>query len=163
MVAVSPDGARAELGRLAHASDIGAERTGWSFAIYLAAEEDLLGFPYQKDSMFRHRPGFQMTSFPCERLWGPGAWDELRHHWQEFERAGDEVQYLDRLFLFRVHEGAVDPPRSVEDFALTQEEPGRWFAVRADDPARGHIVLDSKPPRNSEDVIRRLGPRSDLP
>ncbi len=78
----------------------------------------------------------EMTYFPVDLLWGPGDRDSLSL-WLERERpTGDEVSYIDRLFVVQVDGGNVMKPRSPSVvLALPEDErAGQWHLLRADDP-----------------------------
>ncbi len=80
---------------------------------------------------------YESTSYPCDLLWGPGTWPDARA-WLEREQPGeDEADILDRLFLFRRHDGRLYLPRSPDVTAGLngEERDGTWYLIRADYPA----------------------------
>ena len=137
--AASPDGAsRIHFASLLGVREVEPELRDWTFAVYrAAADEALCGRPFHRGLRFSHRHGFQATSFPCELLWGPGPWDALIGQLDRFEgeALNDQVQYLDRVFVVRNHDGEVDDPRSPADSDANGEVlAGCWYVIRADDP-----------------------------
>jgi hypothetical protein len=75
------------------------------------------------------------TSFPTDLLWGPGSWSEAVE-WIEDRRPGpDDVEYLERPFMVRVHKDQADVPRRPQVAAGLEDEPDTtWYLVRADYP-----------------------------
>jgi hypothetical protein len=79
---------------------------------------------------FVHRPGFQTTRFPCERVW-QGSWEELTQAIEDdsFSSLDDTTEHLDRVFLIRASQGQIDLARSPADvLALEQQPRGQWYA-----------------------------------
>jgi hypothetical protein len=117
-----------------------------AFAVYLApVMEELHGM--HGGLHFKHRPGFQSTSWPCDLLWGPGPLAELLPKLDQYEDEAcrDRVEYLDRPFLIRVVGDQVDDPRSPSDFAASLVYGGEWRVIRADYPQDAlHHVLDHR-------------------
>lgn len=141
VVALSDDGqASVQFGSVAAVRAVQEERRGWTYAVYLAAaDEELVDFAWGAagGQRFSHTPGQQTTRYPCERLWGPGAWDELVAVLDRFDGrgVGDAVPYLDRLFMIRVCDGEAEMPRAAADVAAQEAEDDRhWYAVVADHP-----------------------------
>jgi hypothetical protein len=138
--------------------EVPTSERGWTFAVFLAAEEEELTLPRQ-GLRFACVEGFQATLYPCELLW-EGGWQELvsRVEAGEFLSRADAVEHLDRLFLIRAQEGEVDLARSPEDLLATSEPPeGRWYSVIADNPheALAHVrdhepLLDQDPMASAE-------------
>lgn len=86
---------------------------------------------------------FEVTSYPCETLWGPGTIEEAVA-WLEAEQPqADEVDTLDRLFLIQYREDCLYLPRRLEIAASLEEADyaGTWYLVRADSTvdAFGHV------------------------
>jgi hypothetical protein len=78
----------------------------------------------------------ERTLFPSEYLWGPGD-RQGALSWLDKQRPlADEVDYLDRPFLIRRHEGRVDLARRPAVAAALSEHKrqGAWYLVRADFP-----------------------------
>jgi hypothetical protein len=85
---------------------------------------------------------FEVTTYPCDLLWGPGsAWDAVA--WAEGELPEDDaVEILDRLFLVQYDQKRLYLPRRPEIFLGLgkSDRAGTWSLIRADDPlqAFGH-------------------------
>lgn len=127
----------------------GEERASW-YAVFLAAEgEELVTFGID----FAHKPGFQTTWFPCERLW-EGTWSDLVREIESgtFDSSYDSVSHLDRLFFVRKHEEGIDLARSPDDLlALASLPEGRWYAIVADSPFDAYAhVRDHEPEGRAE-------------
>lgn len=103
--------------------------SGWTYVLVRAALHD--------DGLSRLDALYETTTYPCDLLWGPGTWEDAAAWLHEDRPADDEVEVLDRLFLFQRHEGRLYLPRSPDVTAgLTEEErQGTWYLVRADFPA----------------------------
>lgn len=93
---------------------------------------------------------FERTKFPSELLWGPGKKEDALAWLQTDQPAGDTVQYLDRLFAFRINDGKVSLPRRPE-VALALPlgyQAGRWLLIQADFPndafAHARHIKDGK-------------------
>jgi hypothetical protein len=82
----------------------------------------------------------EATSFPTELLWGPGSWSEAVA-WVERQHPGrDDVEYLDRPFMVRVHGNQTDIPRRPEVAAGLDNGPGStWYLIRADYPVDAFV------------------------
>jgi hypothetical protein len=133
----------------------------WTWVIVRAVPHD--------QGLMRFDSLFEVTSYPCELLWGPGTASQAAA-WMGRERPpGDTVDVLDRLFLVQHHGDRLYLPRSPE-IALglaSPERAGTWFLIRADTAmaAFGHarsVVMggngcsrrgpcSSAPPRRSEE------------
>jgi hypothetical protein len=76
------------------------------------------------------------TSYPSDLLWGPGTWEDACAWLKREHPHEDDVDVLDRLFLFQHHEGRIYSPRSLGVAAgLSEEERyGTWYLIRADHP-----------------------------
>jgi hypothetical protein len=133
VVALSPDGSKSIEMRIDQVQAVGEGERSWSYAVFLAVErEQLVGFGIE----FGHRPGFQATVFPCEKLWD-GTWSNLIQAIESgaFDSSYDSVEYLDRLFFIRRGDETIDPARSLDDFlALDTPPDGEWYAIVADSP-----------------------------
>ncbi|MEU2930567.1 hypothetical protein ABZ636_36895 [Streptomyces sp. NPDC007251] len=79
---------------------------------------------------------FETTQFPADYLWGPGSHSEALAWLDAHHPEGDTVDYVDRVFMLREHDGHLYPPMRTEVAAgLTGEEQrGTWHTVRADFP-----------------------------
>lgn len=117
----------------------------YTFSVLLAAddEERLIDPAIGPDAGIEvvHKPGFQETQFPCERLFS-GNWHALNAAVAggAFDGREDEVEWLQRLFFLRESEDELDHSRSHEDlFALGEELVGRWWAIIADGPWDAYV------------------------
>jgi hypothetical protein len=75
-----------------------SDHRDWTYTVFLAAaDEELVDFDSQAPGRQRlaHIPGFQMTNYPVELLWGPGSWNDLIEAANEFSDAApiDTVKY----------------------------------------------------------------------
>lgn len=140
VVALSSERDRSVEMRIEQVPSIEGEERSWQYAVFLAAEgEELVGFGID----FTHKPGFQTTWFPCEKLW-EGTWSDLVREIESgtFDSSYDAVSHLDRLFFVRKHEEGIDFARSPDDLlALASLPEGRWYAIVADTPfdAYAHV------------------------
>lgn len=116
-----------------------------------------------------HTSGFQATQFACERLFD-GDWHALNAAVNSgaFDDRGDDVEWLDRLFLVRESDGVLDRPRSPDDvLALRDPLEGRWWAVTADDPsdalahARDHQAIELDDDGTCPECFVAAGPAMD--
>lgn len=121
----------------------------WTYAIYLAAAEDELttiGAPNAGGIGFTHVPGFQMTTYPVELLWGPGARDELIECLDQFsdDSPYDEVPFLDRLFYIRrTNATGIEFPRDRDDVLATEldDDTSSWYVLRTDFPIDAYVLI----------------------
>ncbi|MFI6494574.1 hypothetical protein [Streptomyces sp. NPDC050564] len=93
---------------------------------------------------------FETTQFPTDYLWGPGSRSDALAWLKEQQPTGDTVDYIDRVFLLREHDGQLYPPMRPDVAAglLPEEQSGTWHSVRADFPehAFAHVrELNSTP------------------
>ncbi|MET7737762.1 hypothetical protein ABZT02_41675 [Streptomyces sp. NPDC005402] len=79
---------------------------------------------------------FETTQFPTDYLWGPRSRSDALAWLDAEQPKGDTVDYVDRVFMLREHDGQVYPPMHPEVAAdLTEEhQRGTWRTVRADFP-----------------------------
>ena len=100
----------------------------WTWVLVRAVPND--------EGLMRFDSMFEVTTYPCDLLWGPGTAAEMVA-WVEHESPqGDAVDVLDRLFLVQHVGDRVYLPRHPE-IALglaDSERAGTWSLVRADDP-----------------------------
>jgi hypothetical protein len=125
-----------------------SNRSDWTYAVFLApADEELVDFDFEAPGhqRFAHMPGFQMTNYPVELLWGPGCWRDLLQAVGRFsdEAPVDTVNFLDRTFYVRVaQDGGIEYPRDRSDVlaaGLADELPV-WYVLRADFPADAFVA-----------------------
>jgi hypothetical protein len=142
VVAVTPDGT-GSIEFLTPDQVRGAEpeHRGWTYVFFSAVEqEELVGLPldHSPGLAFVPRPGFEMTAYPCDWLWGPGTWEDAITQLAEYpdDWLLDTVRYLDRLFLIRSIGPELDQPRSPAILlGLDQSsQNGTWLAILADHP-----------------------------
>ncbi|MFI6357747.1 hypothetical protein ACIBJF_35125 [Streptomyces sp. NPDC050743] len=71
---------------------------------------------------------FETTQFPAEYLWGPGSRSDALAWLDAEQPKGDFVDYVDRVFMLREHDGQVYPPMHPEVAAGLTERPvpRRW-------------------------------------
>lgn len=107
---------------------------------------------------------YELTHFPTDLLWGPGRHGECAAWLAKMNPTGDEVSYLDRLFLIQTRDGQVLPPREPEVMLGLNgdERDGNWLLVRADSPfdafhhAR-HIAAGESCRRDDRCPVEELG------
>jgi hypothetical protein len=120
----------------------------WDYAVFLAVTDEHLVVPSRGSIGFTHQPGFQTTRFPCKMIWR-GSWKDLMQGIQRGAFAGleDAAEHLDRLFLIRADDEAIDLARSPADLLDLDEPPdGQWYAVIADAPQDAWVhVRDHEP------------------
>jgi hypothetical protein len=132
-IASAHDNQRAEM--LAASDRIEASLPGdsgsgdWTWILVRAVPHDpgLLRF----DSLY------EVTTYPCELLWGPGTTAEAADWFEKEQPQADEAEVLDRLFLIQYREEHLYLPRRPE-IALGLEDPdqtGTWYLLRVDYPA----------------------------
>jgi hypothetical protein len=125
------------------------DRADWTYNIYLAAaEEDLItiGARTPGGLGFTYVPGFQMTTYPAELLWGPGRWDELVTSIGRFsdDSPVDQVSFLDRVFYIRVTpDGDTEFPRDGRNVLATGlgDDSATWYVIRADFPMDAFVLI----------------------
>ena len=101
----------------------------WACAVVRAVPQD--------EGLNRLDALYESTAYPCDLLWGPGSWEDACAWLEREQPPEDEVDVLDRLFLFQRHEGRIYLPRSPDTTAGLAEEKrhGAWYLIRADYPA----------------------------
>jgi hypothetical protein len=79
---------------------------------------------------------YELTTYPTDLLWGPGNRHDALAWLEATAPVGDEVDYLDRVFAIRRHDGKVYPPCRAEVLlGLPKEhQAGTWHIIRADFP-----------------------------
>jgi hypothetical protein len=149
VAALAPDGqAAVTFGSLAQLRTESDHRD-WTCAVFLAAaDEELVDFDFRAPGRqrFAHIPGFQMTNYPVELLWGPGSWNDLIQVVDGFsdEAPGDKVTFLDRTFYVRVtRNGRIEYPRDRSDVLAVDltDESAVWYVLRADFPADAFVAV----------------------
>ncbi|MER6376896.1 hypothetical protein ABT255_53455 [Streptomyces mirabilis] len=100
---------------------------------------------------------FETTQFPAEYLWGPGSRSDALAWLDAEQPKGDTVDYVDRVFMLREHNGQLYPPMHPEVAAgLTGEEQrGTWHTLRADFPE--HAFAHVRGLNGSPDAHSRTG------
>lgn len=137
-VAWSPDGSGVASGLASLSPD--RQFAGWTTLLVRAVLHD--------DGLSRLDSCYETTTYPCDLLWGPGSWGDASSWLEQEHPAEDDVDVLDRLFLFQLDEGHLHLPRCPDVAAgLTEaERQGTWYVLRADFPgdaiahARGIIA-----------------------
>ncbi len=88
------------------------------------------------DRLWEFDARYELTMYPADLLWGPGTRMDTLAWLEATAPVGDEVDYLDRVFAVRRHDGKVDPPcRPDVLLGLPPEHrAGIWHVVRADIP-----------------------------
>ena len=88
------------------------------------------------DRFYEYDASWESTAYPTEFLFGPADALEVREWLTASDPQPDNVEFLDRLFVMRIHEGRVSLPRRPEvvlGLPRTRRE-GTWWLVRADHP-----------------------------
>lgn len=161
--ALAPDGHGAvTFGSLAQVR-AEADRDDWTYAVYLAvAEEELttIGAPTPGGIGFAHTPGFQMTNYPAQLLWGPGARNELLAVLDGFSDVdpADQVEFLDRCFYIRATAaGGIEFPRAPHDVCGLElnDESASWHVLRADFPMDAYALLRNGDHLADPKILRR--------
>lgn len=108
----------------------------------------VLGHP-DDEGLFDFDAAYENTRYPCELLLGPATCAEAVEWLRTHAPGSDVVEYVDRLFLIRSDEAAVESPRSPDVAAglAPSSRTGHWFAVQADYPtdAVGHVSGGHQP------------------
>jgi hypothetical protein len=82
-------------------------------------------------------------------VWGPGSYANATAWFAECPTRTDRVEYLDRWFLIRIHNGRSEEPRSPAGAAHVEvaEREGNWYLMRADFPndAFTHVRYEHEP------------------
>ncbi len=129
----SPTSSTREAGRpfleIMHAEQLAeqTEQDDWIYLVVLGVWGDrLLDFDAR----------YELTAYPADLLWGPGTRTDALARLEATAPAGDEVDYLDRVFAVRQHDGTVYPPcRPDVLLGLPPEHrAGTWHVVCADFP-----------------------------
>jgi hypothetical protein len=91
---------------------------------------------FEDEGVWEFDAQYERTKWPAELLWGPGSREEALQWLKEAAPEHDTVEYLDRLFALRIHDGKVSLPRRPEiALALPAgRREGEWRIVRADFP-----------------------------
>ena len=154
-IGLSPTGdASVEYPNLERLAAADSEHHDWTFAVFLAAHEERLTEFVDGGIDFAFKEGFELTNWPCERIWGPGPLGELLVHLATLQSHGDDIiDFVDRIFVIREHADTIDPPRTLEQFAALRPGPAdeRWYAVQADHAwdayrhAREHASVSNEP------------------
>ncbi|MEA2617471.1 MAG: hypothetical protein QOE72_3254 [Chloroflexota bacterium] len=114
---------------------LAADGGDWTYLLLLAVQDD--------EELWDFDARYELTTFPCELLWGPGDGMNAYSWWQSAEVKEDAVEYLDRLFLVRVDGDKIYLPQRPEVvFRLSGDrQSGVWYLIRADYPldAWGHV------------------------
>ncbi len=142
VVALAPDGTGSiEFRTSDQVRGAESEHRGWNYVFFSAVEQDeLVGFPldHSPGLAFVPQPGFEMTAYPCDWLWGPGTWEDAVSELAAYPEDWllDTVRYLDRLFLIRLDGQGVDQPRSPSTFLALDPslQNYTWLAILADHP-----------------------------
>lgn len=119
--------------------DTGAE----GFLYLLIRSVSRPGSQYEDPQWAAFDTRFETTQFPAEYLWGPGSRSDALAWLDAEQPKGDTVDYLDRVFMLREHDGQLYPPMHPEVAAgLTEEERrGTWHTVRADFPQHAYTHI----------------------
>ncbi|MFF7602952.1 hypothetical protein [Streptomyces mirabilis] len=133
--------------------DTGAE----GFLYVLIRSVSGLGSQYEDPHWAAFDSRFETTQFPAEFLWGPGSRSEALAWLDAEQPKGDTVDYLDRVFMLREHDGQLYPPMRPEVAAgLTEEEQrGTWHTIQADFPQ--HAFTHVRGLNDSPDAHARTG------
>ena len=148
----SPTSSTREEGRpsleIMHAEQLAGqtEPDDWMYLVVLGVWNDRL-------SEFDAR--YELTTYPADLLWGPGTRMDALAWLDVTAPVGDEVDYLDRVFAVRRHDGTVYPPCRPDVLAGAAAEhaepvPGTWSAPT-------FLMTASR-----TSVISRLGSRAAL-
>lgn len=88
------------------------------------------------DEFWEFDAQFERTNFPADLLWGPGSPADALAWLNDDQPSGDTVEYLDRLFALRIHDGKLSLARRPEiAIALPPDRRvGEWHVIRADFP-----------------------------
>ena len=103
------------------------ERGTWTFIV-------LKGVP--QDALANFDARYELTNYPADLLWGPGAREAGVQWLADATPEPDETTYLDRLFAVRLHADKTFLPNRPEVLRSIPEDrrPGTWHLVRADHP-----------------------------
>lgn len=79
---------------------------------------------------------YEVTTYPCELLWGPGSRQDALTWLEQEQPTGDEAEVLDRQFLVRFHKQRLYLPQQLDIVAGLQgeEREGTWFLMQTDSP-----------------------------
>ncbi|MFI1890257.1 hypothetical protein [Streptomyces jumonjinensis] len=79
---------------------------------------------------------YETTYYPTGYLWGPGTRSEALAWLDREQPEGDFADYMDRVFMVRVHDDRLHPPMRPEVAAGLNgtETEGVWHTLRADFP-----------------------------
>lgn len=95
------------------------------------------------EGLMRFDSLFEVTTYPCEMLWGPGTARDAMAWFEAEQPQADEVGVLDRPFLIQHCGSRLYLPRRPEVAAGMGDagRQGKWYFVRADHPtdAFGHV------------------------
>lgn len=99
----------------------------WTFIVVLAVRDD---------SLMDFDAGFELTSYPCDLLMGPGSGAEVVAWLASHKLPRDQATYLDRIFAVQQAGGKTFlPRRPAVALGLARERcDGSWYLIRADLP-----------------------------
>ena len=88
------------------------------------------------DRFYEYDASWESTAYPTEFLFGPADAAGVRSWLTANEPQPDSIEFLDRLFAMRTHEGRVSLPRRPEVVLGLPgtRRAGTWWLVRADHP-----------------------------
>jgi len=98
----------------------------WTWILVRAVPHD--------DGLMQFDSMFEVTTYPCDLLWGPGTVTEMAARVGQGALHDDVVDVLDRLFLVQHHEDRIYLPRHPETaLGLAEtDRAGTWSLLRAD-------------------------------
>jgi hypothetical protein len=114
----------------------------WTCALVRAVPHD--------EGLMRLDALYESTTYPCDFVWGPGAWKDASAWLEQEQPPEDEVDVLDRLFFVQRHNGRLYLPRSPHVVAGLAEEERHGILV----PHPGRLPLRRSLARSR----RHLGP-----
>lgn len=153
-----PGRSRAQLSPEQIPAHVGLGDGDWAYLLLLAVPDD--------EQLWDFDARYELTTFPCELLWGPGDGAEAFAWWQSTTVAGDSVDYLDRLFAVRVDGGKTYLPQRPDAVAglRLDRRGGVWHLVRSDFPldAFAHVRHLPRESCSSADEPSRACPVEDV-
>jgi len=119
---------------------------------------------FEDEGVWEFSAEYESTSLPAELLWGPGTPEDALAWWKDAQPETDSVDYLDRIFALRIHDGrsslAMRPETALA--RPVDRQAGRWFLVRADYPndAFSHVrhIKNGVPCGDPDTAVAQLLP-----
>ncbi|WDO08520.1 hypothetical protein ME763_24395 [Streptomyces murinus] len=122
--------------RAGHAAQLAYEREDNDEFTYILVRAAFCPSELEDPHLMEYDARHATTQFPSQYLWGPGTRAEAVAWFEREAPEPDTCDYLDQIFVIRVHDGRIHLPMypAIAASLPKEEQPGTWHAVRADGP-----------------------------